>query len=109
MTGNVERFVSDMFDDGFREVEKGIYVKAVRGAVRVIDARELPYRTRLMYPNGQTGAEEVLDPSRTDYRAWIRAATTGQATAEFTSRIIRFVIIAVIVIGLMYFLRLISQ
>ena len=75
----------------------------------MVDTRALPYRTRLLYPNGQTGAEEVLDPSATDYRAWIRAATTGQVAAEFTSRIIRFVIIAAIVIGLLYFLKLISQ
>lgn len=109
MNGDVEKFVNDMFDDGFREVEKGIYVKASRGAVRVVDTRELPYRTRLMYPSGQTGAEEVLDPSATDYRAWIRAATAGQAQADFTSRIVRFVIVAAIVIGLMYFLRLISK
>jgi hypothetical protein len=109
MNGDGEKFVRDMFDDGFREVEKGIYVKAVRGAVRVVDTRELPYRTRLMYPNGQAGAEGVLDPSTTDYRTWSRAATTGQVTGEFTSRIIRFLIIAAIVIGLMYFFRLIGQ
>ena len=109
MNENVEKFVSDMFDDGFREVEKGLYVKASRGAVRVVDTRALPYRTRLLYPSGQTGAEEVLDPSTTSYRAWIRAANTGQVTAEFTSRIIRFVIIAAVVIGLLYFLKLISQ
>lgn len=108
MNGEAEKFVTDMFDDGFREVEKGIYVKATLGAVRVVDTREWPFKTRLMHPNGQTGAEAVLDPSATDYRAWARAATTGQMTAEFTSRIIRFVIIAAIIIGLMYFLRLIS-
>lgn len=109
MNGHVEKFVSDMFDDGFREVEKGIYVKASRGAVRVVDTRELPFTTRLMYPNGETGAEAVIDPSATDYRAWVRAAATGQVTADFTSRIIRFVIIAAIVIGLMYLLRLMSE
>ncbi len=109
MSSGVEKFINDMFADGFREVEKGIYVKALRGAVRVVDTRELPYRTRLMHPNGQTGAEEALDPSATDYRAWIRAASTGQVTAEFTSRIIRFVIIAAIVIGLMYLLRLLNR
>jgi hypothetical protein len=109
MNGDVERFINDMFDDGFREVEKGLYVKASRGAVRVVDTRALPYRTRLLYPSGKIGVKEVLDPSATDYRTWIRAATTGQVATEFTSRIIRFVIIAAIVIGLMYFLRLISQ
>jgi hypothetical protein len=109
MTGNVEKFVTDMFADGFREVEKGIYVKATRGAVRVVDTRESPFTTRLMYPNGQTGAEAVIDPSETDYRAWIRTATTGQVTAEFTSRVIRFVIIAAIVIGLLYFLKLMGN
>ncbi len=109
MNGEAEKFVRDMFDDGFREVEKGIYVKAVRAAVRVVDTRESPFKTRLMYANGQTGAEAVIDPSASDYRAWIRAATTGQMTADFTSRIIRFVIIAAIVIGLMYFFRLMSE
>ena len=109
MTGDVEKFVSDMFDDGFREVEKGIYVKASRGAVRVVDTRELPFKTRLIFPSGQTGAEEELDPSATDYRTWIRAATTRQATADFTSRIVRFVVISAIVIGILYFLRLISK
>ncbi len=109
MNGDVEKFVNDMFDDGFREVEKGIYVKASRGAVRVVDTRQLPFKTRLMYPTGRTGAEEVLDPSATSYRAWIRAATAGQAAADFSFKIVRLVIVAAIVIGLFYFLRLIAR
>ena len=109
MNADVEKFVNDMFDDGFREVEKGIYVKASRGAVRVVDTREVPFRTRLMFPSGQEGEEEALDPSATNYRAWSRNVTAGHAAAEFTSRIIRFVIIMAIVIGLLYLLRLMSQ
>ncbi len=109
MNQDAEKFVRDLVDDGFREVEKGIYVKASRGAVRVVDTRGLPFKTRLMYPNGKTNAEAVIDPSATDYRAWIRAAITGQITADFTSRLVRFVIIAAIVIGLMYLLRLMSE
>ncbi len=109
MNGDVGKFVNDMFDDGFREVEKGIYVKASRGAVRVVDTRQLPFKTRLMYPTGRTGAEEVLDPSATSYRAWIRAATAGQAAADFSFKIVRLVIVGAIVIGVLYFLRLIAR
>ena len=52
MSGDVEKFVNDMFDDGFREVAEGIYVKASQRAVRVVDTREVPFKTRLMYPSG---------------------------------------------------------
>ena len=109
MNEEMQKFISDMLNDGFGEVAEGIYVKASRRAVRVVDTRELPFKTRLMYPSGRTGAEEVFDPSATSYRAWIRAATARQAAGDFTSRIVRLVIVAAIVIGLFYFLRLISK
>ena len=109
MSGDVEKFVNDMFDDGLRDVAEGIYVKASQRAVRVVDTRQLPFKTRLMYPSGRTGAEEVFDPSATSYRAWTRAATARQAAADFTFKIVRLVIVAAIVIGLFYFLRLISK